>query len=70
MMDRNAPVELTDSPESSYVESKSLIESWHDKGRLRYAVTPRFAITSTPEQLDLAGLLLKEYPGVYLQTRV
>ena len=70
MMDRNAPVELTDSPESSYVESKSLIESWHDKGRLRYAVTPRFAITSTPEQLDLAGLLLKEYPGVYLQTHL
>ena len=70
MMDRNAPVELTDSPESSYVESKSLIESWHDKGRLRYAVTPRFAITSTPEQLNLAGLLLKEYPGVYLQTHL
>ena len=70
MMDRNAPPELLDSSEASYADSKSLIESWHDKGRLRYAVTPRFAITSTSEQLNFAGLLLKEHPGVYLHTHL
>ena len=62
MMDRNAPDYLTDTAESSYAQSKALIERWHGKGRLHYAVTPRFAPTSTPEQLALAGQLLKEYP--------
>lgn len=70
MMDRNAPDYLTDTAESSYKESKALIERWHDRGRLRYAVTPRFAPTSTPEQLQAAGSLLKEYPGVYLHTHM
>jgi guanine deaminase len=70
MMDRNAPSFLTDTPESSYKDSKSLIEKWHKKGRLLYAVTPRFAPTSSPEQLRLAGKLLQEYPDVYLQTHI
>lgn len=70
MMDRNAPDYLTDTAESSYVDSKALIERWHGKGRLHYAVTPRFAPTSTPEQLALAGQLLSEYPDVYLQTHI
>lgn len=70
MMDRNAPDYLTDTVESSYQESKTLIERWHNRGRLRYAVTPRFAPTSTPEQLQAAGSLLKEYPGVYLHTHM
>ncbi len=55
MMDRNAPDYLTDTAESSYPDSKALIERWHGKGRLLYAVTPRFAPTSTPEQLDMAA---------------
>ncbi|WP_166366658.1 guanine deaminase [Pseudomonas akapageensis] len=70
MMDRNAPDYLTDTAESSYVESKALIERWHGKGRLHYAVTPRFAPTSTPEQLTLAGQLLREYPDLYMQTHI
>ncbi|MEA9977043.1 MULTISPECIES: guanine deaminase [unclassified Pseudomonas] len=70
MMDRNAPDYLTDTAESSYVDSKALIERWHGKGRLHYAVTPRFAPTSTPEQLALAGQLLDEYPDVYMQTHI
>jgi guanine deaminase len=70
MMDRNAPDYLTDTAESSYVESKALIERWHGKGRLHYAVTPRFAPTSTPEQLTLAGQLLTEYPDLYMQTHI
>ncbi|UZE27495.1 guanine deaminase [Pseudomonas asplenii] len=70
MMDRNAPDYLTDTAESSYTQSKALIERWHGKGRLHYAVTPRFAPTSTPEQLTLAGQLLGEYPDLYLQTHI
>ncbi|WP_311971055.1 guanine deaminase [Pseudomonas baltica] len=70
MMDRNAPDYLTDTADSSYAESKALIERWHGKGRLHYAVTPRFAPTSTPEQLTLAGQLLSEHKGLYLQTHI
>ena len=70
LMDRNAPDYLTDTAESGYAESKALIERWHGKGRLHYAVTPRFAPTSTPEQLELAGKLLSEYPDLYLHTHL
>lgn len=70
LMDRNAPEELSDSAASGYDESKTLIERWHGRGRLHYAVTPRFAATSTPEQLDLAARLLREYPGLYLHTHL
>jgi guanine deaminase len=70
MMDRNAPDYLTDTPESSYQESKELIETWHNKGRLHYAITPRFAPTSSDEQLQLAGKLLSEYDDVYLHTHL
>lgn len=70
LMDRNAPDYLTDCPESGYADSKELIERWHDKGRLHYAVTPRFAPTSTPEQLELAGKLYAEYPGLYMHTHL
>ena len=70
MMDRNAPDYLTDCPQSSYDDSKSLIDKWHNRGRLRYAVTPRFSPTSTTEQLDMAGQLLREYPDVYLHTHL
>jgi len=70
MMDRNAPDALLDTPETSYSESKALIEKWHNKERLRYAVTPRFAPTSTPEQLAQAGRLLQEYPDVHFQTHI
>ena len=70
LMDRNAPDYLTDTTESGYSDSKELIERWHGKGRLHYAVTPRFAPTSTPEQLTLAGKLLGEYPDLYMHTHL
>ncbi len=70
LMDRNAPDYLTDTAETGYAESKALIERWHGKGRLHYAVTPRFAPTSTPEQLDLAGKLFGEYPALYMHTHI
>jgi guanine deaminase len=70
LMDRNAPDYLTDTAEGGYAESKALIERWHGKGRLHYAVTPRFAPTSTPEQLEQAGKLLGEYPDLYMHTHL
>ena len=76
MMDRNAPAGLCDDVNSSYVDSKALIEKWHNKDRLSYAITPRFAPTSTGVQLSTAGKLLVEYPnsqntkGVLLQTHL
>jgi guanine deaminase len=70
MMDRNCPEFLRDTAESSYDESKALIGKWHGRHRLLYAVTPRFAPTSTERQLELAGRLLDEHPDVYLQSHV
>lgn len=70
MMDRNAPDALTDSAESSAAESAALIGKWHGRGRQHYAVTPRFAVTSTEAQLDAAGALLRGHPGVYMQTHL
>jgi len=70
LMDRNAPRPLLDTPQKGYDESKALIAKWHGKGRLRYAVTPRFAATSSPAQMEMAGALWKESPGTYLQSHV
>lgn len=70
LMDRNAPAELLDTPQSAYEDSKALIEKWQHKGRLDYAITPRFAPTSTEEELNVAGKLLKEFPDVYLHTHL
>ncbi|MFD3188752.1 guanine deaminase [Sedimentitalea sp. HM32M-2] len=70
LMDRNAPEGLRDTPQTGYDDSKALIADWHSKGRLSYAVTPRFAITSTPAQLELAGALVAEHPDCYVQTHL
>ena len=70
MMDRNAPDFLCDTAQSSYDDSAKLIEKWHRNGRALYAVTPRFAPTSSDAQLRVAGRLLQEYDGLYLQSHV
>jgi guanine deaminase len=70
LMDRHAPEGLMDTAERGYEESRRLIEKWHGRGRSLYAITPRFAITSTDEQLRLAGKLLQEFPDVYLHTHL
>ena len=70
IMDRNAPDYLCDTPETAYQETKTLIEKWHNNGRLLYAVTPRFSITSTREQLNKAGQLISEYPDVYVHSHL
>jgi len=69
LMNRNAPAELTDSGDG-IKESEALIERWHNRGRLAYAIAPRFAITCTDDQLGGAGELLQQYPDVYLQTHL
>lgn len=70
MMDRNAPDYLLDTAESSYTQTKALIERWHNNGRLLYAITPRFAPTSSPQQLAVAQRLRQEYPDTYLHTHL
>lgn len=70
LMDSNCPAELRDDPESAYRDSKTLIERWHGKDRLGYAITPRFALTSSEAQLEAAGRLAAEYPDVWVHTHL
>ncbi|MEL6520671.1 MAG: guanine deaminase [Pseudomonadota bacterium] len=69
-MDRNAPSGLTDSATSAYDESLALLRRWDQNGRARYAITPRFAPTSTPEQLHMMGALWAEHPHCLMQTHI
>ena len=70
LMDRNCPIALRDDPDSAYADSKALIERWHGKGRLGYAITPRFALTSSEAQLEAAGRLAAEHPDVWVHTHL
>jgi len=70
MMDRNAPEALRDTPQSGYDDTKAGIAKWHGRGRAHYAITPRFAITSTHEQMAMAEALAREYPDLHIQTHV
>lgn len=70
MMDRHAPDELLDTADSSLRDTQMLIDRWHGVDRLRYAVTPRFAPTSSEQQLAAAGKLLKANSGVHFHTHI
>ena len=70
MMDCNAPEGLLDTAQSGHDDTVALIERWHGTGRSLYAISPRFAITSSPEQLAAAGALVAAYPDCYLQTHL
>ena len=70
LMDRNAPRALRDTARRGYDESKALIGRWHGRGRLGYAITPRFAATSSPAQLEAAGALWREHRGCWVQSHV
>lgn len=70
LMDRNAPPELLDTPQQGYDDSKALIGRWHGQGRNLYSITPRFAPTSSAEQLDMTGALWQEHPGTFLQSHI
>lgn len=70
LMDRNCPPQLRDAPGGGIEETRKLIDQWHGKGRLSYAITPRFAITSSAQQLREAGKLASEYPDVFVHTHL
>jgi len=70
MMDRNAPDALRDTAESAYDETRALIAEWHGKGRNHVAITPRFAITSSREEMEAAGALAREFPHLHVQTHL
>ncbi len=70
LMDENCPESLRDDPESAYTQSRELIEKWHGKNRLGYAITPRFAVTSSEAQLKAAGRLANEFPDVHVHTHL
>jgi guanine deaminase len=70
LMSRNAPEFLLNDAETAYGQTKEQIQTWHGNGRSLYAITPRFAITSTPEELTLAGRLKQEFPDVYVHTHL
>jgi guanine deaminase len=70
LMDRHAPDNLRDDVDGARAQCQALIERWHGVDRLAYAVTPRFAATSSPAQLAMAGQLLERHAGLYLQTHV
>lgn len=70
LMDRLAPAALLDTPQTAYDQSKALIARWHGRDRLHYAITPRFAPTSSPEQLELAGALWSEHPDVFVHSHL
>lgn len=70
MMDRNAPQGLLDTPEMGYDETRAVIADWHGKGRNHVAITPRFAITSTPAQMKAAQVLAEEFPDLHIQTHL
>jgi guanine deaminase len=70
VMNRNGPPGLLATADTAIADSRDLIRRWHGTGRQRYAVTPRFAITSTEEQLAELGALLAEFPTVLMQTHL
>ena len=70
MMDSHAPASILDSAQQSYDDSKALIHRWHKRGRCLYSVSPRFALTSSPRQLELAGALMREHTDVRLQSHI
>ncbi len=70
LMDRHAPEGLRDDVVQAERDCRDLIARWHGKARLAYAVTVRFAPTSTPQQLAMAGRLCAEEPSLYMQTHV
>jgi guanine deaminase len=70
LMDRNCPEFLRDTAQSGYDDSAALIERWHHRGRQQYALTPRFAPTSSPEQLEACAALARQHPDLFIQTHL
>jgi guanine deaminase len=70
LMDRNAPEDLCDSPAAADADSRVLLERWHGQDRLHYAITPRFAPTSSPAQLEVAARLAQDFPDAFIHSHL
>lgn len=70
LMDRGAPEALLVPAEVAADETAELVRQWHGRGRLGYAITPRFAVTSSPKQLELAGKLHAAFPDTLVHTHL
>jgi guanine deaminase len=70
LQDRHSPDGVRDDTEQSLIDTETLIGRWHGVDRLGYAITPRFAPTSSPAQLRGAGELAAKYPDVWIQSHV
>ena len=70
LMDRNCPDSVRDTAQSGERDTRALIERWHGVDRLAYAITPRFAPTSTEAQLDSAGRIARDHPDVYIHSHL
>ncbi len=70
LMDRHAPDGVRDHTEQSLLDTEALIQRWHGRGRLGYAITPRFVPSCTDTQLAGAGELARRYPDVWVQSHV
>ena len=70
LQDRHSPDGVRDQTEQSLLDTETLIQQWHGKGRLGYAITPRFAPSCTDAQLRGAGELAAKYPDVWVQSHV
>lgn len=70
LQDRHSPDGVRDETEQSLIDSEALIRQWHGKGRLGYAITPRFAPSCSDAQLRGAGELAAKYPDVWIQSHV
>src|SRR5207244_6484513 len=68
LMDRNCPEYLRDSASGGERDSRELLEEWHGRERLLYAITPRFAATSSEAQLQSAGSLAEDFPDALIQS--
>ena len=68
--DRNLPEPLLTTIDKSMVESQQLIDRWHGKGRLRYAVTPRFSLSAGEELLAAGGQLVRDNPGIMVTSHL
>ena len=70
LQDRHSPDGVRDQTEQSLIDTEALIQRWHGKERLGYAITPRFAPSCTDAQLRGAGELAARYPDVWIQSHV
>jgi guanine deaminase len=68
--DRGLPDALLTTPERAYDEARELAARWHGRGRIRYAVTPRFSYSASDAVLDACAAVLRDVPGTWFTSHV